>query len=992
MHRFVLVMSEQEVANDSSMETIPRTDSSSQDKEMVFPSKPVLVSEGDKDREEKDEEEKNERENTENVRTLESRQSEEEIETLGVRKDVGHLSSKPEDGNGGEIDESGKLTDSSERLRDEAVDTSEGAEFKDQGSSEGVKPEYGIGIKSEETVDSVKGVNPEDFNVSEGVEHDAAVDSTEVVKSEDTSEGAEGSPPAVLSEDSPEGGSRSLATNKQEALPRSPTSQEGSSESEPKSPQSKSSDEMAKPECTEKADLPVLVGAEALSLKSREGGKDLSLLQRTDSEPPPTSETVSGDQSVFSNDVSAVDISSPSGNLEMDVSFTPGDSVIDVPTHAGMHSRGSEDPMEGVAEGDVAKDKGAIDYELLGNEMKLIEGKLVAEEQLTTKEQTSLSLQPEGRRLHKEVCIAEVVDEIVATTSNTVDDSLVKGPLAIDTVDLTKDSLPIDCSSNDAMMVENTQEKHGKERATMSESAVPLPAETASSADDPKRKEKPFSSRKKKAKGQVVDEKVIGFVKESTEIDSRVVPTSSVSTPVGIGSHPQSSTGAVKATSPLGRVGVASSHMTRSGVEVVPIPKNTRGSVAAKSANLPMLISCISPLSTTPLDSENTTSVSVPSSLSSASSTRTSSGFATLSNVDSTILTSNPSSTSSSSSSNPSLSMYVPLKSPDESSEGTAELVMVGGGVVMSSAMPALTAVASTVVTPVIATPVTSARQTTTTTKKPVLSAGLSPTLSSNLAALFARKFALASGSYSVPSMSSTESSPSLVKVQQFSPNTRPLPVVVSPATKLGNSSATKAVVITPMISDNKAGIFIEKSAGSLSESSGGGAGDISTASALASTSTATPLSIMGSPIPVITHVSTLKGGAAAIPVTPKSVVPLAASAPVLLDQGHVVAVSSTKLKAGRAKTLHSASQIQHVTTDKDVASTEKTPLPTLSLDFTQFVMPKVLGVQTVSPATKFGGKKLGKTIDLEEAIPVLRMVNTSVVGLGELRRDRIGE
>lgn len=1120
-------MSEQEATNESSKPLVPdvvtssNAGSSLQDDERALPMKPLVVSEGEKQNVEEEEEMEDKKKLSKTGKEIES------CDTIREKdpQDVGNLSSKSDDaGNGAEVDESKKVTESFLQVQEESVDASKESVLKCD-YYEGVKSEEAVvdseEVRSEEKDVSSEGVKSAEkecqdvLGGSEGVKPDSAADIaggvkplavSEIAISSDSSEGNKSSDgtDGVKSSESVKSGKdvsevvakdsvlpaptpavkyfmpsddNSEAANKQETPPQLAASQERISEPELRRHRSDSPGEMAKLECTEKADSPVLTCTETLPAACTGNGNEFPP-QELASKSPPSGETATGvgdDQPIVLDNVSAADDdSSPSGNLEMDVSFASGDSVVDVPVYGALHSGDSEEPMvvDGLTEGELGKMKGLIDSELLGKELsdstlgedeqlrkveasemrltesedleekELIESKLgedltpekgliddemvdkelsgsemAVEEKLIAKNPSLLHMEPESSidpEGLSEIPIGKLVDEVVATTPTILqEENLVKGPFPVDTVDLsTKDLLPGDSNSSDTVMAEkastNTKalicdleaslsSKSELEQVATSQGVTSPLTETASSPNGqgtlPRRKEDSVDSSEL-SKRQEVDKKVA-----SVGTKGEVAPSV----------HPPSRTRAEKVTAPVSHVITMGGQMIPSGVVVTAIPKMAQGSATAKSVPThPVLISYISPTSTAlehgKIMSTNTTLSSSSSSLSTPLSSSSlplvsyissSSSSAMLSTTDSTPTsissthTSISSTSSLSSSSTPSPPISASLKSLERSREEAARVIKIGGGVLTSLAMPALTAVAPTVLTastPVVATSTTSARQAATTAKKPVLSAGLSPTLSSNLAALFpsfAGKFALAPGSYAVP-FSSSESSPTLVKIQQLPSSTRHLPAII-PAANIGSNSAKK-VVIAPMISENKPSIVTVKPLpGSQNESSDGGEdGNLLTSSALVATSLTTGPSVVTNPVPVITHVSTLKGGATAASVMPKSVAPLAASAPVVLDQGHVASPSAPKLKVGQAKTLHAASQIQHIAMDKgELASTDKTPpVQALSVDFTQFVMPKVLGVHTVGPVTKFGGKKMGKTIDLEEAIPVLRMVNTAVVGL----------
>ena len=285
-------------------------------------------------------------------------------------------------------------------------------------------------------------------------------------------------------------------------------------------------------------------------------------------------------------------------------------------------------------------------------------------------------------------------------------------------------------------------------------------------------------------------------------------------------------------------------------------------------------------------------------------------------------------------------------------------LVKVGPGAL---AMPALTAVAPTVLTaamPIIATPTTSARQTSTVSKKPVLSAGLSPTLSSNLAALFpshAGKFAVP-GNYaaSATAGSVSDGSSPLVKAQQASRH----PVVVTPA----KVAAGKAVMVTPVLSASVKGDVLSV--------------------------IKPPSSATGKTTPVLAKAPGVKGGLVAAAAAAQG-----GGAAIVIDPAAISSGAVAKLKAEHALALHGGgSAIQQVSLDKEVVSPEKLPvggMQGLSFDFTNFVMPIVVDVLKVGSAVKFGSKKTGKGGDASSSVvPIVRMVNQAVSGLGENKSE----
>ena len=320
----------------------------------------------------------------------------------------------------------------------------------------------------------------------------------------------------------------------------------------------------------------------------------------------------------------------------------------------------------------------------------------------------------------------------------------------------------------------------------------------------------------------------------------------------------------------------------------------------------------------------------------------------------------------------------VPVKFPNKTKEDTSATLMSREGALLRSETPIHTISNANAV----AVPSSDGCQTIMAANKQILSAGLSPTLSSNLAALFPAypgKFAVGSGA--VPLASSTSSSDlatTAMKAQKHSSASRHAPLVVKPACNMVANSGN-AVIISPVISgDQPAAIPIGKQLLSSQRKNAAEAGGVRVLSVPSSTGGS--LAVSGaSPVSVIVQRSSSEGEQMAVM---NQVLSMASDA---VAQEHMSSVSSSKLKVGRAMALHSTNLIQHdANAESRVVPTENPAMAALSLDFTQLKMPQVLGVHTVAPAVKFGGKKLEKSIDLEQSIPILRMVNTAVVGLGK--------
>ena len=300
---------------------------------------------------------------------------------------------------------------------------------------------------------------------------------------------------------------------------------------------------------------------------------------------------------------------------------------------------------------------------------------------------------------------------------------------------------------------------------------------------------------------------------------------------------------------------------------------------------------------------------------------------------------------------------------------GTVGVKVLPGG------MPSFATVACTMLTaatPVIATPSAISRQ-PQPPKKATLPAGLSPTLSSNLAALFpsyAGKFASSTttGSRGVAVMGPAHQDPGLSQGAQVLISAATPPVSGGDASK-GSSATTSGSGATSVAQLALQVATPPSSSSTRVQSAGGDSASQSNA------------------IPVIAHVPVLKGTPSRHPqggATP----PLAQ----ILREKERIAVMPTasKLKVDKAEMLHPPSEIQQITPKEAIAGAASAP-PTAAVapptttasivgskgqvytvDLSQFTIPKVTGMQTVPPAQKFGGHKIK-----EEPVPIKKLLNT---------------
>ena len=244
--------------------------------------------------------------------------------------------------------------------------------------------------------------------------------------------------------------------------------------------------------------------------------------------------------------------------------------------------------------------------------------------------------------------------------------------------------------------------------------------------------------------------------------------------------------------------------------------------------------------------------------------------------------------------------------------------------------MPAFTAVAPTVLTAatsVIATATATPRH--SQGRKPVLSAGIS----SNLAALF-------------PSFASKFSTSTTPQSSAVSANVSPLVGVERPAVVVAEDAQQKQRnVLVGVIPTTPSGHAVPSSVIDIS-------------------------GVLSNPVPVITHISSLKGS---------NVIPSAQ------DKDRLNHISGARLKVGSAEMLHVPSEIEQVP-QVDLSAQAQT----YTLDLSQLRMPQILGVQTVPHPQKFGGLMAvlnGKGIpgaSLPEPVPVMKLVNSVTSSPGQ--------
>ena len=273
---------------------------------------------------------------------------------------------------------------------------------------------------------------------------------------------------------------------------------------------------------------------------------------------------------------------------------------------------------------------------------------------------------------------------------------------------------------------------------------------------------------------------------------------------------------------------------------------------------------------------------------------------------------------------------------------------------VLTSAMPAFTAVAPTVLN--APSPVITALSPTVGQRQPhvkKLPGGLSPMLSSNLAALFpsyASKFA-ATRTVSVPfPLSSTDTPPS-------SRLTSTTHVRVSELTSLTSSSSSSSSS-APGRERGVASIVIEPNlvagippASLLSQS----------VSAKSATSAADSAVSQANPVSVITHLPVLKKGVA--------------SHVIGHEQERIASIPvASKLKVNQAEELHKPSAIQQVPQKAILQAKGQV----LTVDLSKFTLPKVYGMQTVPPAQALKGLIGGhmKKEGVDEPVMITKMLN----------------
>lgn len=290
----------------------------------------------------------------------------------------------------------------------------------------------------------------------------------------------------------------------------------------------------------------------------------------------------------------------------------------------------------------------------------------------------------------------------------------------------------------------------------------------------------------------------------------------------------------------------------------------------------------------------------------------------------------------------------------------TGAISIVGGGSsnTTSLGMPAFTTVARTFLTaatPVIATPSTLPRQ----PQPKKLSAGLSPALSSNLAALFpyANKFASTSRSVSMPQ------APALPLGTH---------VLITSATPTSTSSYRPARSVSAATKGPVAGANVQ-SVVLVAPTTPSSVSDTAVSSG--------DLTSQPNAVSVIAHVPPVLKGAEKLSS--------ASISQVLREQERIVSMpASSKMKVDKAELLHPPSEIQHIgpkdgaaaSSSAAVVSGAAKPQQVFTVDLSQFTIPKVMGMQTVPPVQKFGGLKVsgGGHKLKEEAVAIVRMLNTS--------------